>query len=147
MFPFKKPINNGSPWIDYKESIKTGINLVFIFKVDDFMAFVLHNLCVTYPCRALGVSQPIMKVRAVLSSRTDEIIPVELPENLFSSPSQNYSLGTIAETQQGQRMQPVYYNIPCDYGDTIKVMISGAGTGYVVGCMLTGRKYKESGCL
>jgi hypothetical protein len=143
MRPYKFGFKGGAPWIDYKEATKAGFSLVFIFQLRNFIGFILNDICVSYPCVATGAPQPLMKVTAQLASTSNQFMPVEIPENLFSSPSQNFNLGVLNELPQGQRLQPVYFHYPCDYGDTIKVTVSGAGTAFVVGCKISGQQYKE----
>lgn len=145
MLPFKKKYKGGAPWIDYKEAVKGAFQLVFIFQLKNFISYVLGDICITYPCGALGAAQPIMRVTAHLSSTTQKLIPVELPENLFSSPSQNYRLGVLNEDAQGMRLQPVYFQYPCDYGDNIKINITGVGVGMLIGCKISGQQYEKRG--
>jgi hypothetical protein len=142
MFPFKKVYKGGAPWIDYKEEGKTAYKQVFIFQLKNMVALVLNDICITYPCAALGVSRPMMRATIELVSTSNKYIPFEIPENLFSSPCQNYRLGVLNEPAQGMRLQPVYFHFICDYGDTIKVTIQGTGTGFTVGCKLSGQQYR-----
>jgi hypothetical protein len=140
MEPFKFPVNDGSPWLDYQELTKSAYTCIFVFPIENFLSFILREICITYPCAVNGRSQLPLKVTAELSSTTNQCTPIEIPENLFSSPSQNFRQGTLDEDAQGQRLQPVIFNYPCEYGDTVKVTVSGVPTGLLIGCLLTGRK-------
>jgi hypothetical protein len=148
MKPYLFGFKGGAPWIDYKETTKAAFSISFVFQLKNFIAFVLHDICVTYPAVAVtGAARPLMKVTAQMVSTTNQFMPVEIPPNIFSSPSENFNLGTLNEDAQGQRKQPVYFNYPCDYGDTIIVTVTGTGTGFVVGCKISGQQYREEKCL
>lgn len=142
MWLFKKAIADGSPYIDYKEASKTGPYLQFIFKVDEFTYFILREICVTYPCDATAQrSQLPIYVDVVIVSTQNQIFPVPVQPNLFSSPSQNFRSGTLNEDPQGQRLQPFTFNFACDMADYIRVTISGTPVDLLFGCMLSGRRY------
>jgi hypothetical protein len=139
---FKYGVKEGHPWIDYKEKEKTTPEIFFVFKIENYLSFILQELCVTYPCVAIvGESQLPLKVTAQLSSTQHQWTPRAIPAELFSSPSQNYRLGVLNEEAQGMRLIPVTFNYPCDEGDTITVTVAGIPLLLTVGCMIVGRKY------
>lgn len=138
---FCMPVNDGSPWLDYQEATKTGYSQVFVFKIEDFLSFVLHQITVTYPAVAVnGNAQLPITVTAQASSTMNQFSPVPVPANLISSPSENYRLGALDETAAGQRLQAQVINYPCEVGDTITVTVSGVPTSIMVGCLVSGRK-------
>lgn len=138
---FKTCVNDGTPWIDYKEADKPNFEQFFVFHIENFLSFVLREICITYPCVAVsGNAQLPMKVSVQLSSTTHQFSPVNIPVNLISSPSENYTLGVLDEEAQGQRKQPLTINYPCNKGDTITVIVSGDPVRLTVGCMIVGRK-------
>lgn len=141
MFPLGKPIPDGSPWIDYKEAEKTGRELRFIFRIENYLTFGLRELGLTYPCDINGRSQAVLKASANVSSSQNLFMPQDIPPELFSSPSQNFNQGALDEAATGMRLSPLRYYYPCDKGDTITVSIVGSPTGIVIGCWITGRKY------
>jgi hypothetical protein len=143
MKPYLFGFRGGAPWIDYKEATKAGFSVTFVFPLKNLIGFVLQDICVTYPCVAVtGATQGLMKVSAQLVSTSNQFTPVEIPSNLFGSPSENFNLGTLGEDAQGQRKQPVYFNYPCEYGDTILINVSGVNVGFVVGCKISGQQYR-----
>jgi len=143
MWLFKNVIPAGSPWLDYKEAEKTGPEYRFVFRIEQFQYFILREVCVTYPCVAVnGRSQLPMRVTVQSMSTQNQFTPVPVDPQLFSSPSQNFRLGALNEDAQGMRMQPIVFNYPCDKGDSIIVTVSGVPTGFLVGCLLTGRKHE-----
>lgn len=141
MKAFEKYVPDGTPWIDYKEADKSTYNLVFAFRIENFLQFVLREICITFPCAALGVPQLPLNVTVQATSTQNQFTPKLLPPRLFSSPSENYRLGVLGEGEQGGRLQPIVYNYPCEKGENLIVTISGDPVGIEVGCMLHGRKY------
>lgn len=142
MMFLKQAIPSGCPWIDYKEATKTGFEQVFVFRIEQFLYFVLREICIVYPCSVNGRSHLPMKVSVQIISTQNQFSPVPVDPQLFSSPSQNYTLGALDEDSQGHRKQPIVFNVPCDKGDNIVVSVQGIDAGFTVGCMLTGRKYE-----
>jgi hypothetical protein len=143
---YSRGIHPGSPWYDYQEKDKGTPELTFVFKQDDFLYLVLKEVCIYYPCVAVsGNTQLPLKVKVQASSTQNELVPVgrEIPTELFSSPSQNYTLGVLNEDAQAMRKIPLTFNIPCDKGDTIIIRVSGTPTRINVGCMISGRKYSR----
>lgn len=141
MWLYKRGIPDGTPWHDWKEGEKTGSELILLFRIENFIYFLLREICVQFPADINGRSQLPLKVTAQISSTQFQMTPREVPPELFSSPSQNFRQGALNEAAEGMRLQPVVWNYPCDKGDTIAVSITGAATGIVVGCMVSGRKY------
>jgi hypothetical protein len=141
MKPFERHVPDGTPWIDYQEAEKTGANLVFMFRIENFLQFILHEICVTYPCVALGFANLPLLVTLELSSTQNLFMPKRMRPQLFSSPSENFLLGNLNELPQGQRLQTLTYNLPCEKGENIMVTVSGVPTLLKVGCMITGKKY------
>jgi len=140
---YKKGIKDGLPWFDYKAQEKTNPDAVFIFKIEDFMAFILYEICVTYDAVATsGNAQLPMKVTLQSVSTQLQFTPIPIAVNLLSSPSENYRLGALDEDAQGMRLCPVMLNYPCGIGDSIIVTVSGDPTRLTVGCMISGRKYQ-----
>jgi hypothetical protein len=146
MWPFNKPIPEGSPWVDYKELTKTGQELRFQFKIENFLTFVLREMCIQYPCAANGNSQLPLKVTAEVRSTTNLFTPVPIPIELLSSPSQNFRQGALNEEPQGLRRYPVIMNYPFAKGDTLIVSVSGDPVGMLIGCMIAGRKFGGEKC-
>jgi hypothetical protein len=143
MRPYHFGFRGGAPWIDYKEATKAAFNLPLVFPIKGLVGFVLQDICVTYPCVAVtGATNGLLKVSAQLVSTSNQFTPIEIPPELFSSPSENFNLGVLNEAAQGQRKQPVYFNYPCDYGDTIVINVSGVNVGFVVGCKISGQQYR-----
>ena len=142
----KRGIPSGSPWHDYKEATKTSNELMFVFRIENFLYFVLREICITYPCDINGRSQLPLKTTVQITSAQLQMTPREVPPELFSSPSQNFRQGVLDEAAEGQRLQPIVFNYPCDRGDTILVSVSGPPSQLTIGCMLSGRKYGEK-CL
>lgn len=146
MFIYKKAVLDGSPWIDFKEETKTGPELVFTFPIENFLRFILKEISITFPCVAVkGNARPQIFATANVSSTQNLFMPNPIPPELFSSPSQNFNLGTLDEAAQGMRLQPIIFNYPVDKGDTITVSVTGSATGLLIGCMIAGRKYEEGG--
>lgn len=143
MKPFNQVVDDGIPWIDYSEGTKTANSIRFVFNIQDFLNFVLREICIVYPCGPFGHENFLSASAQIVSSR-NEYIPIPIPPPLFSSPSENFNQFAINELAQGQRKQPIIFNFPCDKGDTIIVTITGAPLAIVVGCMITGRRYGRS---
>lgn len=143
MWLFKKAVADGSPWLDYKSAEKTGFQQVFVFRIEEFLYFVLREICVTFPAVNGNRPQLPMKVSVQLTSTQNQFTPVAVPPELFSSPSQDFRAGTLDEDAQGMRIQAMTFNYPCDKAENIIVTVSGAPVGFVVGCMLTGRKHTD----
>jgi len=138
---YSRVVPDGTPWIDYKEAEKTGPNVVFMFRIENFLQFILHEICVYYPCVALGFPQLPLLVTLQLSSTQNLFMPKKIRPQLFSSPSENMNLGGLNDAPQGQRLQTLTYNLPCEKGENLMVTISGAPTLLTIGCMITGKKY------
>lgn len=141
MFPLEQVIPDGSPWLDYKQATKSGPELLFTFRIENFLKFILKEICITFPCAVNGRSQLPIKVSANYSSSQNLFIPKPIPPELISSPSQNFRQGVLNEDAQGMRLHPAILFYPGDKGDTINVSVTGAPTALVIGCMITGRKY------
>ena len=142
-FLYKKGVKPGVPWIDYKESeLGTIPDIVFIFKIENYLAFVLYEICIKYPCVAItGNAQLPVSFTAQLSSTQNQFTPKAILPLMVSSPSENYNLGVLDEEATGMRLIPVTLNYPFDRGDTLIVTVSGAPARTTIGCMISGRKY------
>lgn len=145
MTPFKNIRLAGAPWIDYSEATKSGPELLFTFKIDEYLYFILREICIYYPCDVNGRAQLPLYVAANIASSQLLFNPRPIFPDIISSPSQNYRLGVLDEDAQGMRMQSLTLNYPFDKGDNLLVSITGEGTGFLVGCMITGRKYFSGG--
>jgi hypothetical protein len=142
MWPYKKPIQSGVPWFDFKEGIKSLPEIVFVFKIENYLSFILRELCITFPAVAVsGNTQLPIKATVQVSSTQNLLTPREIPPELFSSPSQNFNLSALNEDAQGMRLAPFIFNYPCEKGETITVIVSGAPLAINVGCMIAGRKF------
>jgi hypothetical protein len=106
------------------------------------MYFILREVCISYNAGAFGNTRLPLAVDVQLVSSRNQYMPVPVVPALFSSPGENFTLGAINEDSQGQRKQPIVFNFPCDKGDDLLVTVSGAAVGFVVGCLITGRKYE-----
>lgn len=139
---FKKGVKAGVPWIDYKEAEVTAPELVFVFKIENYLSFILYEICIKYDCVAIsGNAQlPITAIVQVTSTQ-NLFIPKKIPVQLFSSPCENFNLGILDEEAQGMRLIPITINYPCGIGDTITVTVYDAPLRNTVGCMIFGRKY------
>lgn len=140
MWPFNKSFPSGTPWLDYKEAVKTGYEQQFIFKIENFLSFILREICITFPCAVNGRSQLPIKATANVRSTANLFQPIPVPPELFSSPSQNFRQGALNEDAQGFRVQPVIWNYPFMKGDILIVSVTGTPTSLLIGCMITGRK-------
>jgi len=146
MWLFKKAIPDGTPWIDYKEATKANPELSFTFRIENFLSFILREICVYFQCGENGNAQSQLAVTAQVSSTQNLFSPKAIPPELISSPSQNFRQGVFDEEAQGMRLSPVVWNFPCDKGDTITVTVSGAPVRLLIGCMIAGRKYGGEPC-
>ena len=139
---YKKGVKEGNPWLDYKEAEKVNPDLVFIFKIENYLSFILYEICIKYNCVAVsGNARLPLSVSAQLSSTLNQFTPKPIPVNLVSSPSENYTLGVLDEESAGMRLMSVALNYPFSVGDTLIVTVSGVPTGFIIGCMISGRKY------
>lgn len=143
MYPFKRSIPDGDPWIDYKEATKTGAELRFFFPVDNFMYFLLREMNISFPCGASGVPRLPLLVKANVESASRPAVPLPIPPEVFSSPCENFNLGTLDENPQGFRMRAYTWNYPFYKGDFLTVTVSGVSTGFVIGCMINGTKIQQ----
>jgi hypothetical protein len=141
MWPFNKVYPSGTPWIDYQEIVKTTYEQQFLFKIENFLSFILREICVTYPADVNGRSQLPLKATANVRSTTNLFQPIPIPPELFSSPSQNYRQGALNEDPAGFRFRPLTWHYPFVKGDILVVSVTGVPTGLLIGCMITGRKY------
>lgn len=143
MLPFEQPIPDGYPWIDYQEATKTGTKLLFTFRIESLLRFILRNIIITYPSAAGGNAQPQLFVQGNISSTQNLFQPIPIPPEMFSSPSQNFRQGALNEAATYYRTNPVYWQYPFDKGDTFIIQITGSATGMVIGCTISGRKITE----
>ena len=142
---FKREVKDGIPWMDYKEGTKTAPDKVFIYKMENFLYFMLYEVCINFPAVAVhNNAQLPLKVTIQPQSTNLQITPYPLAPEFFSSPSQNFNLGTLDEEATGMRLIPYVFNYPCSRGETLLITVSGAGTGFNVGCLIKGRKYEVS---
>ena len=141
MFPLEQVIPDGIPWLDYKEATKTGSELLFYFRIEQFLEFILREICITFPCAVNGRSQLPIKATANFKSTQNLFVPIRIPPELFSSPSQRFTQGVLNEAAQGMRLRPAIIHYPGAKGETIEVSITGTPVDIVIGCMITGRKY------
>jgi hypothetical protein len=147
---YKKGIKDGSPWIDYQEALfKVNPYLTFIFKIENYLSFILHEICVYYPSYGVQPQFPQVKVSAWVSSTSLQMMPKEVPAELFSSPSEDYTggmSGILDSDACGMRLIPFTFNYPFFKGDILTVNVSGTTVpfnedGVLVGVMIAGRKY------
>jgi hypothetical protein len=141
---YKKGVKPGNPWIDYQEKEKSSAaDLVFVFKLEDFLYFILHEVCLNYPCdpRNNNTNLPLKFTCQIISTQ-NILTPKEIPINLISSPSEDFTTGALDEDSQNMRLAPVILNIPCDKGDNIIITVSGAPHSILFKCMIVGRKYE-----
>ena len=144
MKTFNHVVDDGTPFLDFIEDIKAAFSQRFVFHIDDFMSFVLREVCISYDATAVGNARLPLAVEVQVVSSRNQYMPVPVSPYLFSSPCENYRAGVLNEDAQGQRKQPIIFNFPCDKGDDLLVTVSGAAVGFNVGCMITGRKYGDS---
>jgi hypothetical protein len=141
MWPFNKSMPDGTPWLDYKEAVKTGAELLFIFKIENFLSFNLREICVTFSASTNGRAQLPLKITGNVKSSANLFQPIPIPPPLFSSPSQNFNQGALDEEATNFRFEPVLWNYPFAKGDYFEISVTGDPTGLLIGCMITGRKY------
>lgn len=141
MFPFEQPIPDGSPWIDYKEAVKTGAELRFFFRIEKFLTFHLQEIGVSYPCDINGRAQLPLVITGNISSSQNLFTPIPIPPELISSPCQIFRQGALDEAATGMRLNPVRLPYPFEKGDVYAVSITGAPVGMLVRCWIAGRKH------
>jgi hypothetical protein len=144
IWPFNKPFPDGSPWLDYKESVNTGAPIYFYFKIEDFLKFILKEICVTFPAGSQGVPRTF-KVSAHVISSVNLLTPIPIQVELISSPSQDFRQGTLNEDISGGRFEPLVFSYPCEAGDVLRITVEGERSSnpdvFTIGCMIHGRKY------
>jgi hypothetical protein len=134
---------DGSPFINYQESVKTGFYLRFNFQIELDFVFLLKSICVAYPCDTVdGQSRGDVKMDFSISDANRSYPLQPIATELFSSPNESFRLGALDELPQGQRKNPVLFNHLCERNTTIVVIVSGTDVGYTVRCMLDGRKMR-----
>ena len=139
--PFVHGVPDGSPWHDYKHAVKTAFSISFVFTISRFHAFILRELCLHYPCVALGFPQPRFTVEINIKSQQNELTPVPLSPQLFSSPSEDFNLSVLNGPPVAQRLRPLLWDVPCEFGDILIVKASSVAVGMDVGCMIHGRRF------
>lgn len=134
---------DGSPFLSYQESVKTGFYLRFNFQIELDFVFLLKSICVAYPCDTVdGQSRGDVKMDFSISDANRSYPLQPIATELFSSPGESFRLGALDELPQGQRKAPVLFNHLCERNTTIVVIVSGVDVGYTVRCMLDGRKMR-----
>lgn len=138
---FRQGVWDGSPWLDYKEATKTAFGMLFTFKLPDFRALILREVCISYPSQALGVSYSPMQASIKVASTLNEMTPNPVDVDTFSSPSQLFRTGALNEAPTGMRVRPLLFNYPCSLGDTILIKVEGNSIGMLVRCLIYGRAF------
>jgi hypothetical protein len=140
--PYETPVHGGYPFLDYQELEKTLPELVFLFRIEVFLRFILKEIVVTYPAIAVSNNTQFpLKVTANVSSTQNLFTPIPVPIPLFSSPSENFGTGALNDDPQGMRFIPLRLDYPLSRGDVLTVTVTGTPTGLLMGCLIHGRKY------
>lgn len=136
----KKGVLPGAPWLDYKHGVKALPDIQFVFTIGRFHAFILREVCLHYACQALGFPQPNFRVSVSVKSQNNELTPVPMSPQIFSSPSEDFNLGALNGPPVLGRLRPLLWDVPCDFGETLIVKASSAAVGIDVGCLINGQR-------
>jgi hypothetical protein len=143
--PFQTFLSNAPFYCDYKEVDKTDFSNDIVFTIQNDFQFILRHLTISYPSLTANQHENEIRAQIFLSSISTNFVPVPLPANLFSSPSEDFNTGVLDQEQTGLFLQSFNFSLMCDRKETLLIRVSGRNTGFTVGALIRGGSIRVRG--